>query len=82
MGKLTQYLPQNGIYVYFRHNEQQTVMVIMSQNADTQTLDMKRFAENLVGFNKGKNILNDSMVSDLSKISVPSMSIQVIEWMK
>ncbi len=82
MGKLTQYLPQNGIYVYFRHTEQQSVMVIMSQNAENQTLDMKRFAENLTGFNKGKNVLTDNIVSDLSKISVPSMSIQVIELMK
>ena len=33
-GKLTQYLPQDGIYVYFRHTANKTVMVIMSQNKD------------------------------------------------
>lgn len=82
IGKLTQYLPQNGIYVYFRHTEEQSVMIIMSQNAENQTLDMKRFTENLAGFSKGKNILNDIVTSDLSKVSVPTMSIQVIELMR
>lgn len=82
MGKLTQYLPQNGIYVYFRYTEGSSVMVIMSQNEKEQVLDMARFNENLSGFLKGKNVLNGSNISDLKKITVPSMSIQVIELMK
>src|SRR5690606_24430135 len=29
-GKLLQFIPENGVYVYFRHNEQTTVMVVMN----------------------------------------------------
>lgn len=78
-GKLTQFLPQDGIYVYFRHTDTQSVMIILSQNDDTKTLDTKRFAERLGGFTKGKNVLNDTALTDLKQITVPGMSVQVIE---
>ena len=78
-GKLVQYLPQQGIYVYFRQDAQKTIMVIMSQNDTDQTLTTKRFAESIGTFNKGKNILNDAVIGDLSVVSVRAMSVQVIE---
>ena len=81
-GKLTQYIPQEGIYVYFRHDDEKTVMVVMSQNEQAKTLSTQRFAENLRAFTKGKNVLDDSAVSDLRQIAVPAMSVQVIELMK
>ncbi len=81
-GKLTQYLPQDGIYVYFRHQEEKSVMVVMSQNDQAKTLSTKRFAENLGGFASGKNVLDDSAVADLRQIAVPAMSVQVIELLR
>ncbi len=78
-GKLTQYLPQNGIYVYFRQDKLKTVMVIISQNETEQSIPTKRFAENIRAFKKGKNILTDVMLSDLGNVVVPAGSIQVIE---
>ncbi len=80
-GKLTQYLPKDGVYVYFRHDKQKTVMVIMSQNEQPQTLSTQRFSENIGAFKKGKNVLNDAVLPDLGAIAVPAMSIQVIELM-
>ena len=81
-GKLTQYLPVNGIYVYFRHNEQGSVMVIMSQNETEQTLSTQRFSDNLRTFSKGKNVLTDAVISDLKSLTVPAHSIQIIELKK
>ena len=81
-GKLTQYIPQEGIYVYFRHDDEKTVMIVMSQNEQAKTLSTQRFAENLRAFAKGKNVLDDSAVPDLRQIAVPAMSVQVIELMK
>ncbi|RZA32824.1 MAG: alpha-amlyase, partial [Lysobacteraceae bacterium] len=43
-GKLTHYLPQNGSYVYFRHDGKQTVMVVLNKNAADSQLDLARFA--------------------------------------
>jgi neopullulanase len=81
-GKLVQYLPVQGVYVYFRQDAQKTVMVIMNQNTEEKAVETKRFTENMVGFTKGKNVLTDAALADIKSISVPAMSIQVIELMK
>jgi neopullulanase len=78
-GKMTQFLPADGIYVYFRHDENKTVMVIFSQNDQPKTLATKRFSEIIGGFTKGKNVLDDTLLSNISTISIPTMSVQVIE---
>jgi neopullulanase len=81
-GKLVQYLPEKGVYVYFRLDNQKPVMVIMNQNSEEKAVNTKRFAENMAGFAKAKNVLTDAPLVDLNAISVPAMSIQVIELMK
>jgi neopullulanase len=81
-GKLVQYLPVQGVYVYFRQDAQKTVMVIMNQNTEEKAVETKRFAENMVGFTKAKNVLTDASLTNINSISVPAMSIQVIELMK
>jgi glycosidase len=37
-GKLTQYVPLDGIYVYFRHDAQQKVMVVLNNNDAARTV--------------------------------------------
>lgn len=81
-GKHTQYLPKDGVYVYFRHDDSKTIMVVMSQSDKDQTLQTGRFDENLGAFTKGKNILDDRVITDIRQIAVPAMSVQVIELMK
>lgn len=81
-GKLTQYLPQDGVYTYFRHDAQKTVMVILSQSDKEKTLEVKRFAENLTSFTKGKNILTNQDISVKDNITVKPMSVMVLELSK
>jgi neopullulanase len=78
-GKLTHFLPLNGYYVYFRKSGDKNVMVVMSQNEKETTLETKRFAECMTGFSKGKNIMTDENLSDLSTLKIPAMSITIIE---
>ncbi|MFM8243764.1 MAG: cyclomaltodextrinase C-terminal domain-containing protein, partial [Crocinitomicaceae bacterium] len=44
-GAFTQFLPQNNVYVYFRYNENETIMVILNNSSEEQRLDPKRFSE-------------------------------------
>lgn len=84
-GKLTHYIPEDGIYVYFRtlEKEKQSVMVIMNNNDKYEkTLVTTRFEENLKGFKRGKDVLSGNQVTDLSKIEVPAKSVKIIELMK
>ncbi len=49
-GKLMQFLPVDGVYVYFRYDAKQTVMCIMNTNAEPKTIDLNRFMERIKGF--------------------------------
>jgi neopullulanase len=81
-GKLTQYLPQDGLYVYFRHTSDKSVMVIMSQNKEDKNLDTNRFMENINGFTFAKNVLSDALISDLKTLKVPANSFSILELQK
>ena len=78
-GKLTQYLPYDGLYVYFRHTANKTLMIIMSQNKEDKTLDMQRFAENLTGFSNAKSVLSDEIITDLKTIKIKANSFNLFE---
>ena len=46
-GKLTHYTPQNGVYVYFRHNAEapeSKLMVVLNKNKQSASLDLTRFS--------------------------------------
>jgi neopullulanase len=81
-GKLMQFVPENGIYTYFRYNQNQTYMVVLNQNKEAKTLDTKRFAERMNGFTFGTNVLTDETLRSLDNISVPAMGSVVIELKK
>lgn len=44
-GKLLQFAPYDGLYVYFRYNNEKMIMVIMNKNNREVMVDTKRFAE-------------------------------------
>jgi len=37
-GKMTHYIPENNVYVYFRHNDTESVMVILNNSPETKKL--------------------------------------------
>ncbi len=46
-GRTMQYVPENGVYVYFRYDNQQTIMCVMNTNDGPATLDLTRFSERI-----------------------------------
>ncbi len=80
-GKTTHYAPQNNVYLYFRHNENGKVMVIINNSDKEQTIDLNRFAENLMGISKGKDIISDKEISlhSSSKLIIPKKSPLILE---
>ncbi|MEZ0606882.1 glycoside hydrolase family 13 protein [Fibrella sp. WM1] len=81
-GKLMQYLPQNGTYVYFRYDAQNTVMVATNQTSKPIALDMARFSERTQGFTKAKNVLTGEVITDLKLVNLPAKTALVLELMK
>ncbi|MCF8245266.1 MAG: glycoside hydrolase family 13 protein [Saprospiraceae bacterium] len=78
-GKLTQFVPEDGVYVYFRHNADKTVMCIMNCNDAPKTLPTQKFAERMMGFKKAKNVITDEMLNSLENIQVGRYTTLVLE---
>ena len=78
-GTLLQYLPKDGIYVYFRKNSDKTVMVILNQNTETKNLDLARFSEGIGSLTTGYDIFTERSFGIKSSIEVPAMGELVLE---
>jgi len=78
-GKTKNFVPQDNVFVYFRYNEKESVMVILNNNEKEQTLDLKHFSESLKGFSKGKDIISDKEFSIQNNLTIPAKTSMVIE---
>lgn len=77
-GKLTHYIPEDNVYVYFRHNDEKTVMVIMNGNSSEKVIQTERFSENIRNFQTGHDILGNTDV-ELNSLKVPAMTAVILE---
>lgn len=78
-GELLQYIPENNVYVYFRHNPEGRVMVILNNNPEAQELDLNRYAEGIAGFSSGKDVITGNEVQLNDKLEVEGKSPLVLE---
>ena len=80
-GKTKHYMPQEKVYVYFRYNENEKVMVIINNNEKDQTFDLNRFEESLNGVSKGKDIVTgkEISISTQNKITISGKSSLILE---
>ena len=63
-GKLMQYLPQDGLYVYFRYDDKGTVMVATNATDKPIAMPTARFSERMTGFTKARNVLTNENLSE------------------
>ncbi len=80
-GKLMQYIPENGIYVYFRYDATKTVMVIYNSSENDLKLKTDRFIEQLNGAKKAQNVITGEVV-DLKELNLADKSTLVLEIIK
>jgi neopullulanase len=78
-GKTTHFLPFDGIYVYFRHNPSDMVMVVLNTNTSDTKLKTDRLSEMLSGKKSAKEIISGKRVSTLTEIALPARSVSVFE---
>lgn len=78
-GRLTHFVPENNVYVYFRHNDEKTVMVMINASQEEQTLDMSRFSERMDGFTRGFEVTTEQVMESISEITIPARKAFVVE---
>jgi glycosidase len=78
-GKLMQFVPQDGTYVYFRYDEKSTVMVLCNTHTSDSQINTTRFSERIGKLSTGKNIITNEILRDLSIIKVPAKTTLILE---
>lgn len=80
-GKTKHYMPKDKVYVYFRYNDSEKVMVIINNNDKEQFLDVNRFAESLNGVSTGKDVITNKQftINSQQKLLVPAKSSLILE---
>jgi neopullulanase len=79
-GKLKQFIPENNLYVYFRYNDKESVMVILNNSdKETRTITGERYAEALNGFTHGTEVITGSEINDLTSFKIDPKTAMIIE---
>ncbi len=80
-GKLMHFAPKNQdeIYVMFRYNDKEKIMVVLNKNTKDMELDLKPYKEILGDQLTGKDILSGKEFTAAKKISVKAMGSLIIE---
>lgn len=81
-GKLEHYMPEGGIYVYFRYTESAKVMVILNNSNQKKTVDVSRFASSLEGFRQAKDVMSGEVLKQLESFELAGKSGRVLELMR
>jgi glycosidase len=79
-GKLLHYIPQQGLYVYFRYDEKQTVMVVLNKSSKNTMLDLSRFRRMIKDRKTGRNVLTDESVDLTAPLHLTALKSIAIEF--
>ncbi len=80
--KLTHFIPEDGTYVYFRHNNTDCLMVILNNTDEQRILSTENYAECMKDFTSGKDIVSGANFKKLDVIQVPAKTAMIIELLK
>ncbi|MDD5185821.1 MAG: glycoside hydrolase family 13 protein [Paludibacter sp.] len=78
-GLLTQYVPENDVYVYFRYNETEKIMVILNNNETDQTIKTDRYTENLENITNGTDVMTGKTFDLKSSFTIQKQTALILE---
>jgi neopullulanase len=78
-GRYMHYVPDNGLYVYFRYDEKQTIMCVMNTDTKDRILDFSRYPERTTGFAKAENVLSKEVFTTDRQATIPAMRMWILE---
>jgi glycosidase len=78
-GKMTHYIPENNVYVYFRYTDNKTVLVVINNGTTNQIIKTNRFQENIKNSKTGKDILTGKPYDLKNGISLEAKSVLILE---
>jgi glycosidase len=78
-GKFKHFIPNDGMYVFFRYDENDKVMVIMNKNPEAKELELARFEEMLEGVSTGSDPIMEKVYTMESSLEVKGKTVLILE---
>ncbi|MCX2679910.1 glycoside hydrolase family 13 protein [Galbibacter sp. EGI 63066] len=78
-GKTTHYIPQDNVYVYFRYNDEETVMVVLNNSDKEQSVGLKRFSKHIQDKKLGKEVISGQEFTLNEPLKVEAKSALIFE---
>lgn len=78
-GKFMHYLPVDGLYVYFRYDENQTIMCVMNTSDKEKEIEFSRYSERTKGCSVAHDILSGNSIPTSASFKIQPMRMHVYE---
>ena len=78
-GRLMQFVPDKGMYAYFRYDDDDTVMIVFNIADEEYELDMNRFAERTGGYTSGTDVISGHAFGIESTLRLEPKSVLILE---
>lgn len=78
-GELVHFIPRDNVYVYFRHLGERRVMVAFNKNQKVVRLDAARFAEQLRGSRRGREVIEGRLFDLDGTLELPARDVVIVE---
>lgn len=78
-GRMIHFAPENGIYVYFRYDDSEKVMVILNKNKAQTDLELDKFSEMLNNHSTAKDIITGRNYDLESSITLDNRGAYILE---
>ena len=80
-GKTMQYIPKDGLYIYFRYDAKQTVMVVSNTGDKNARPDWSAYSERTKGFSQVRNVVTGK-IKPLNGLEIDTKESEVLELIK
>ncbi len=77
-GKLLHFVPEDGVYAYFRYDDKEKVMVVINKNKKRKKIDIERFGEILTGGETVRDVISGKQYQ-VNNLTADAMSVVVLE---
>ncbi len=78
-GQITHFVPQQGVYVFFRYDDHQKVMIILNKNVNITTLKLDRFKRILGDSITGTEIISGKTIDLNNEILLSGPGPMIVE---
>ncbi|MFU8812519.1 MAG: glycoside hydrolase family 13 protein [Balneolaceae bacterium] len=78
-GQLTHFIPEDNVYVYFRHNDEETVMVVLNGQNEDRNLNLSRFTELLDGYSAAFDVVGNRTLRLGETMSIAPRQAMILE---